>query len=111
MSIKKEQCLYVGDAAGRPAQKEAKKKKDHSLADRLLAINLGLTFYTPEEHFLGHKVAIYNPPSFHPKNEVNKKTHICDPPNAQITKKEQEVYLNVFLINVIRNDFNYNEED
>ncbi|XP_033227301.1 uncharacterized protein F21D5.5 isoform X3 [Belonocnema kinseyi] len=95
VAIKKEQCLYVGDAAGRPEQKESKRKKDHSLADRLLAINVGLDFYTPEEHFLGHKVAKYNPPAFHPKDEVNKKTHITDPPNAEVTKQEQEVIVMV----------------
>lgn len=91
MPINKEHSLFVGDAAGRPAHKESKRKKDHSLADRLLAMNLGLTFHTPEEHFLGHKPAIYNPPVFHPKEEVNKKTSICDPPNAEITSKDQEV--------------------
>ena len=45
------QSIYVGDAAGRPA--EGKKKKDFSFSDRLFALNAGLKFYTPEEHFLG----------------------------------------------------------
>lgn len=43
--------FYVGDAAGRPEQKTPKRRKDHSLADRLFATNLGVRFYTPEEHF------------------------------------------------------------
>ncbi|XP_051154405.1 uncharacterized protein F21D5.5 isoform X2 [Leptopilina boulardi] len=95
VKINKEQSLFVGDAAGRPAHKDLKRKKDHSLADRLLAMNLGLKFYTPEEHFLGHKPSVYNPPIFHPKEEVNKKIHICDPPNANITSKEQEIIVMV----------------
>ena len=31
------------------------KKKDFSCSDRLLAVNLGLEFRTPEQHFLGQK--------------------------------------------------------
>lgn len=45
------ESMYIGDAAGRPA--EGKKKKDFSFSDRLFALNVGLKFYTPEEHFLG----------------------------------------------------------
>ncbi|XP_043482913.1 uncharacterized protein F21D5.5 isoform X2 [Leptopilina heterotoma] len=93
--INKEQSLFVGDAAGRPAHKDTKRKKDHSLADRLLAMNLGLQFHTPEEHFLGHKPSVYNPPVFHPKEEMKKKIEICDPPNAEITSKEQEIIVMV----------------
>lgn len=52
IQIVKSKCIYVGDAAGRPENKMIKRKKDHSLADRLFAINVGLKFYTPEEHFL-----------------------------------------------------------
>lgn len=45
------ESMYVGDAAGRPA--EGKKKKDFSCSDRLFALNIGVKFLTPEEHFLG----------------------------------------------------------
>ncbi len=44
--------FYCGDAAGR---KKLNGKKDFSCSDRLFAINLGLTFYTPEERFLNKK--------------------------------------------------------
>lgn len=45
--------FYVGDAAGRPALKKV--KKDFSDTDFKLALNLGVHFQTPEEHFLGLK--------------------------------------------------------
>ncbi|GJN87618.1 hypothetical protein Rhopal_000573-T1 [Rhodotorula paludigena] len=41
--------FYVGDAAGRPA--------DWNDTDRKFAINCGLTFFTPEEFFLGKPVS------------------------------------------------------
>lgn len=88
----------MGDAAGRPADK-SRKKKDHSLADRLLALNLGLTFHTPEEHFLGHKVASYNAPTFNPK-EASKNTVLYNPPQAKLTSDKQEV--SIILLTVIR---------
>lgn len=43
--------FYCGDAAGRLAP-----KKDFSNDDVLFALNLGVTFYTPEMLFLDHKV-------------------------------------------------------
>ncbi|PRP86814.1 bifunctional polynucleotide phosphatase/kinase-like [Planoprotostelium fungivorum] len=44
-------CKYVGDAAGRP--KRGSKKKDFSCGDRAFAHNIGITFETPEQYFLG----------------------------------------------------------
>lgn len=85
--IDKDNSFYVGDAAGRPKNWAPGKRKDHSLADRLLALNLGLQFHTPEEHFLGHKEAPYALPEFNPKNipivEVFK--------GSNITSNTQEV--------------------
>ena len=107
MPINKDQSIYVGDAAGRPAHKESKIKKDHSLADRLLATNIGLQFHTPEEHFLGHKVAPYNPPVFNPKDELNKNINICDPPDAQITSTEQEVIILFYTSTRVAAEFNF----
>lgn len=60
------ECFYVGDAAGRPENKLMKRKKDHSLVDRLLALNVGLTFLTPEEHFLKTKTEKWVEPEFIP---------------------------------------------
>ena len=45
--------FYVGDAAGRI--KTENFKKDFSDSDRKFAINIGLTFYTPEVYFLHNK--------------------------------------------------------
>ncbi|KAL7307670.1 hypothetical protein TKK_0000352 [Trichogramma kaykai] len=89
--VDKENSFYVGDAAGRPAGGN-RKKKDHSLADRLMAENLNLTFYTPEEHFLGQKKAPYNAPAFNPK-EASKNTVLFEPSQAKLTSDEQELVL------------------
>ena len=45
--------FYCGDAAGRPENKVTGKKKDFSDSDLKFAHNISLTFYTPEEVFLG----------------------------------------------------------
>jgi len=46
-------CLFVGDAAGRPATKKPPVKKDVSDTDLKFALNLGVRFQTPEEFFSG----------------------------------------------------------
>lgn len=53
------ESFYCGDAAGR--------KRDHSIGDRLFAMNVGLTFKTPEEFFMGQKPQEFNLPLFNPK--------------------------------------------
>lgn len=57
---------YVGDAAGRPENKIIKRKKDHSHVDRLLALNVGVPFFTPEEHFLKSRTEKWIEPEFDP---------------------------------------------
>jgi len=47
--IDKSESIYVGDAAGRP--KRGIVKKDFSSSDYKFALNVGLTFQTPEEMF------------------------------------------------------------
>ncbi|ODM99691.1 Bifunctional polynucleotide phosphatase/kinase [Orchesella cincta] len=54
-----QESFFCGDAAGR--------KKDHSLSDRLFALNLGIGFKTPEEFFMGQKPQEFTMPLFQPR--------------------------------------------
>ncbi|XP_011506102.1 PREDICTED: uncharacterized protein F21D5.5 [Ceratosolen solmsi marchali] len=92
VTVDKEKSFFVGDAAGRPGVPG--RKKDHSLADRLFAINLNLTFFTPEEHYFGHKKVSYNAPSFHPKEAI-KNTVLYEPQQSKLTLDKQELIVMV----------------
>lgn len=86
------ESFFCGDAAGRPAHCEQnKKKKDFSASDRLFALNLNLTFYTPEEYFLGWKTAPYQLPEFCSKNLQNKP--LLEPESTRLTSDTPEVII------------------
>lgn len=67
--VDRAQSWFVGDAAGRPAA-DGRRRKDHSLADRLFALNVRLDFQTPEEHFAGAKVERFEGPEFEPQRAL-----------------------------------------
>ncbi|XP_046649857.1 uncharacterized protein F21D5.5-like [Daphnia pulicaria] len=90
--IELESSFYCGDAAGREAKWAPGKKKDHSSVDRLLAINVGLKFYTPEEFFLGHRSVPHKQPDFEPRN-VDASVPLLEPSDAPLFQKKQEVIL------------------
>uniref|UniRef100_A0A6C0EA69 Uncharacterized protein n=1 Tax=viral metagenome TaxID=1070528 RepID=A0A6C0EA69_9ZZZZ len=53
VKVDKNQCIFVGDAAGRP--KQGKNKADFSDSDFKMAINAGIEFQTPEQFFRDEK--------------------------------------------------------
>lgn len=52
LEIDMDQSVYVGDAAGRQADKRKMVLKDHSDTDYKWALNVGLRFLTPEVSIL-----------------------------------------------------------
>nr|XP_045608307.1 uncharacterized protein F21D5.5-like [Procambarus clarkii] len=86
------ESMYIGDAAGRPAQ--GSKKKDFSYSDRLFALNIGIKFFTPEEHFLGAKTQTFNMPDFDPR-AVDDSLPLFDPPSTKVPKHKIEVVIMV----------------
>ncbi|CAH0751423.1 unnamed protein product [Diatraea saccharalis] len=87
LAVDKDDSFYCGDAAGRAANWAPGKKKDHSMVDKLMAENLGLKFYTPEQFFLGHSIANVPmiKPSFIPKEITT------EPFNDSLISKEKEI--------------------
>ncbi|XP_059474148.1 uncharacterized protein F21D5.5 [Neocloeon triangulifer] len=86
------ESLYCGDAAGRPEGWATKKKKDFSCSDRLFAMNIGIKFYTPEEHFQGKSAAPFKLPDFQPLR-LKSDVPLCEPASAQVTSSEQELVI------------------
>ncbi|KAJ9586248.1 hypothetical protein L9F63_020110, partial [Diploptera punctata] len=84
--------FFCGDAAGREANWAPKKKKDFSSSDRLLAINLGLNFFTPEEHFLKNRPAPFKLPEFNP-SALPKDTSLLNPPDTKLVSGSKEVII------------------
>ncbi|KAH8381642.1 hypothetical protein KR093_010242 [Drosophila rubida] len=98
VAIKEERCFFVGDAAGRPETGKGvtKQRKDHSLADRLFAANIGVSFYTPEVHFLNRRVEQWNKPEFEPSS-VLAETPQFEPSDVEFDSKKCEMIIVVGL--------------
>uniref|UniRef100_A0A8D8HAT3 Bifunctional polynucleotide phosphatase/kinase n=1 Tax=Culex pipiens TaxID=7175 RepID=A0A8D8HAT3_CULPI len=95
VKVDKARSFYVGDAAGRPeVKKPVKRKKDHSCADRLMALNVGIPFLTPEAHFQNAKEADWVKPEFDPRVALEKRQQL-DPPGSKLTSSQQEVIVMV----------------
>ncbi|VBB28345.1 unnamed protein product [Acanthocheilonema viteae] len=84
IAINRQSSFYVGDAAGR-VQTNIRKKKDHSAADRLFALNFGVNFFTPEQYFLKQvEVEDFTLPSFSSSSLLDEKVNLFDPENTPI---------------------------
>ncbi|XP_063157007.1 bifunctional polynucleotide phosphatase/kinase isoform X2 [Candoia aspera] len=95
LAVSLQESVYVGDAAGRPANwAPGQKKKDFSCSDRLFALNAGLPFHTPEEYFLGWKQAPFALPDFDPR-VIDPKARLYDPPNACLISSSPELVVAV----------------
>ncbi|CAG9316434.1 unnamed protein product [Blepharisma stoltei] len=86
-----EQSFYIGDAAGRPAS--GGRKKDFNDTDLKFALNIGVTFQTPEQFFLGAHENI-------PEVEINPKLIKKEGPvlkgetdNSTLMKDHQEAII------------------
>lgn len=94
VTVNRAHSFFVGDAAGRPEVGKGvnKRRKDHSLVDRLFAKNLGIDFYTPEEHFLGSKQEDWTDLEFDPKVELND-LPLLEPKDAKIPLDKCEMII------------------
>lgn len=91
--VDRDRSFYVGDAAGRPARGSI--KKDHSCCDRLMALNLNLAFFTPEEHFQKAKVvANWIRPEFQ-ADQLDPNATVLNPSSAKLKSPHQEIILMV----------------
>ncbi|GLV43754.1 Polynucleotide kinase 3'-phosphatase [Carabus blaptoides fortunei] len=89
VSVNVSESFYCGDAAGRDKNWAPKMKKDHSIGDRLFALNLGIKFQTPEEYFLGARKVTFTMPVFDPTDIQHQGLLI--PESSSITSDKQEV--------------------
>ena len=96
--INEANSFYCGDAAGRPEDKRTGRKKDFSDSDLKFAHNNSLTFYTPEEVFLGQDPPYvsfgskFNPSEY--RNYINSnKIDLLSPRETKISCETQELIL------------------
>ncbi|XP_053687390.1 uncharacterized protein F21D5.5 isoform X2 [Sabethes cyaneus] len=95
LEVDKVHSFYVGDAAGRLEQKKpVKRKKDHSCVDRLMALNVGIPFFTPEVHFQNAKDLEWTKPEFDPKS-VFEFRELLSPSGSKMVSSEPEVIVMV----------------
>lgn len=83
------QCLYVGDAAGRPAK--GKRAKDFSAGDRKFAFNLKIDFKTETEFFLNAAPEAFEWDSFDVTAALNAAPSAA--PTESYTAEGQELVL------------------
>ena len=95
IAIDSQNSFFVGDAAGRPENKLIKRKKDHSTVDRLMALNCGLIFFTPEQHFLRAREEKWFKPDFVPNTVIANDQLIESPKGAKIEVDALEVIVMV----------------
>ena len=88
--------LYCGDAAGREKNWSPGKVRDFSCDDRKFGTNIGVSFYTPEELFLGeNKCTLFNWRTIDP-NELLSSFKDKDVPDfAELPVDSQELVLMV----------------
>lgn len=98
VAIDMSRSFYVGDAAGRPENKAMKKKKDHSSVDRLMALNLELDFYTPEEHFLKASRQKWIKPEFDPKDFLSRTTQLINNSTSRMASTDLELIVIIHWI-------------
>ncbi|EDQ85290.1 uncharacterized protein MONBRDRAFT_34318 [Monosiga brevicollis MX1] len=88
-----EQCVFVGDAAGRAKNWRAGAPKDFNASDRMFAENIGIPFQTPEEFFLGQApVSSFDYGAFDPKPL---RAQLAAPPPTIDPSKTQEMIVMV----------------
>uniref|UniRef100_A0AC35UIN9 Bifunctional polynucleotide phosphatase/kinase n=1 Tax=Rhabditophanes sp. KR3021 TaxID=114890 RepID=A0AC35UIN9_9BILA len=97
LAIDFENSIYVGDAAGRLVS-STRKKKDHSDADKLFALNIKIKFATPEEFFLKQFTKeLFADIPFDPVNYLAQKMPKFVPADTQLGKDKQEMVILVGL--------------
>ncbi|XP_055536336.1 uncharacterized protein F21D5.5-like isoform X2 [Wyeomyia smithii] len=95
LQVDKGRSFYIGDAAGRLEQKKpVKRKKDHSCADRLMALNVGIPFFTPEVHFQNSKDIEWAKPEFDPKSACGF-SDLLSPSGSKLVLSRQEIIIMV----------------